>query len=215
MTTGARQRVWLLVGVAITVLAHVFPEWLYSATWVHFPRALKAAGPSNWYDVCALAYGLLLTLPCPRRSGLHFGQIAGRRCRVALACGLPVLAAAVVYPQLPVRPFAGSSVGMWLISPLAQDLVFMGFLYSRYETVFPGHIHPKVPIARALVLAALFFSMWHLVNLGRVPAPYLLFQLAYTFAGGVITGLARQWTGSVLYTAAAHMAVNWIAWAAG
>ena len=65
------------------------------------------------------------------------------------------------------------------------------------------------------ILAALFFSMWHLVNLGRVPAPYLLFQLAYTFAGGVITGLARQWTGSVLYTTAAHMAVNWIAWAAG
>jgi membrane protease YdiL (CAAX protease family) len=43
---------------------------------------------------------------------------------------------------------------------------------------------------------------------------FLAFQLLYTSAGFVLTGLSRQWTGSLLYATLSHSGVNFIAWVA-
>ncbi len=66
------------------------------------------------------------------------------------------------------------------------------------------------------MLAALFFSLHHCPGLlsPSVSVQYIAFQLVYTFLGMLLVGLARQWTGSILYGAVTHMAVNLIAWAA-
>ena len=118
----------------------------------------------------------------------------------------------MLYPLLPERPFAGATFHMWLTSPWHQDLVFAGYLYGRFEQVAPSYIHPRIRIRWALVLAAVFFSLHHLPNLLLVSGGYMIFQLAYTFLGLLLVGLARQWTGSMLYGAATHMAINLIAW---
>jgi membrane protease YdiL (CAAX protease family) len=40
-------------------------------------------------------------------------------------------------------------------------------------------------------------------------------QVPVTFLGWILAGLARQWTGSILYGTISHMGVNFIAWCAG
>ena len=125
----------------------------------------------------------------------------------------PVGLVAIVYPILPERPFAGRTFHMWLTSPLHQELVFAGYLYGRFEQLAPSYVHQKIRIRWALILAAIFFSAMHLPWFLYASVGYVLFMLTYTFVGMVVTGLARQWTGSLLYGAVAHMAVNLIAWA--
>lgn len=161
-----------------------------------------------------LALGLLLTLPTRERSGLRVGEIRAHWRGVLLVCGLPVFATALVYPLLPVRPFAQGYASMWLISPLAQELVFTGFLYGYLEPRFPEYLHPRVPVRRALVITVLFFGLWHApAFLTGVSPGYVWFQLFYTGILGIIPALSRQWTGSVLYIVLCHSAVNFIAWA--
>jgi membrane protease YdiL (CAAX protease family) len=160
-----------------------------------------------------LAFGLLLSLPTRERSGLRVGSIREHGRRVLLVCGLPPLLTALVYPNLPVRPFSGAYFTMWLVSPLAQTTVFLGFLYGYLEPRFPGYVHPRVPVRWALALTMLLFALWHVPNfLGMAPG-YVWFQLFYTGVLGIVPALSRQWTGSIWYAALCHSAVNFVAWA--
>jgi membrane protease YdiL (CAAX protease family) len=70
---------------------------------------------------------------------------------------------------------------MWLISPLAQELVFTGYLYGRLEPLFPGYVHPRFRVRWALVVIGLCFAAWHLHNVGKLPAAFVAFQLTSTF----------------------------------
>lgn len=166
-------------------------------------------------DAMLLALGLLLALSAPRRSGLRIGPVREHWKGVLLVCAIPPLLAALVYHRLPIRPFGGHGVEMWTLSPLAQDLVFAGFLYGWLDRCLPGRLLRDVPLDRALVFGALCFAAWHAQNfLAGVPPAFVFFQLAYTAAGYLLAGLSRQWTGSFLYMTLSHAAVNWIAWRA-
>lgn len=203
---------WLALGLVLTVSAWAIPAWGHDT--------LKRIGviPSGLFDgrvaweFLLLLLGLVLVLPNPRRSGLCIGRLQGRAFHVLLVCGVPPILTALVYPQLPVRPFGRFGWEMWMVSPLAQDLVFLGFLYGRLEPLFPGAVHRKLPVHTVLPVAALFFAAWHLPNLLTMAPEYVGFQLAYTWSGFVLTGLSRQWTGSLLYATVSHSAVNLIAW---
>jgi membrane protease YdiL (CAAX protease family) len=164
----------------------------------------------TWYNLLQLAYGLMLALPTWRRSGLCIGEIRRHRGPVLLVCGLPVALTAIVYPQLDEQPFASAGWNFWLIGPPAEELIFSGFLYGRLRLTFTGVLHPRAPIHSALVVTAALFALWHVPMLSE-SISYGVFQVAYTFVGGVFIGLARQWTGSILYGTLCHMAVNAIA----
>jgi len=215
-TPAGGQLEWLCLALVITFAAHALPEqvWALTATEVIRPQAgpWDPLAAVNYAYLCALAFGLLLTGSSLRRSGLRLGTTRGCLAPTLLVCGGFVLLAAVVYPRLPVRPFRGLPAGMWLISPLAQELVFTGYLYGRLEPLFQSYVHPRVRVRWALVVTGLCFAAWHLHNLGKLPTPFVAFQLAYTFVGFVVVGLSRQWTGSILYATLTHSAVNWIAW---
>lgn len=116
--------------------------------------------------------------------------------------------------MLPERPWDASHWSMWALSPLGQDLVFLGFLYGWLERSFPGRVHRRLPVATALVLTAGFFALWHVPNVAYGLTPgYVAFQVLYTFVGCVVVGLSRQWTGSLLYATVTHSAINFAAWA--
>jgi membrane protease YdiL (CAAX protease family) len=199
----------LALALVLTFASHALPWWLAVPTLEHLSPVWQQKVGDNLLDLWALAFGLLLALPTARRSGLCVGNLR-RWPWVATVCGLTVLATAIIYPRLPERPFVGERVGFWLISPFAQDLVFTGYLYGMFEPAFPGAIHPAIPLQRALILSTVFFSLWHLPNFISLMPGYVAFQLVYTFFGGLWVGLARQWTGSVLYGVAVHMACNFI-----
>lgn len=205
------QREELALALALTITAHVFRDWyVFHHLWALTSLELI---PWHWYlGLLFLGLGLLLALSTPAKSGLRIGAVRQHWRAVLLVCGGSVLITALVYPQLPVRPWTNQPVTMWLISPLAQQLIFAGYLYGRLEGAFPGHIHPRVRISKALVLVGIFFAAFHLPNFLLLPRGYVLFQLFYTGVLGVVPGLARQWTGSIYYGVLTHSAINFIAW---
>lgn len=205
---------WLILTLVVTLAARAIPGWY--ALGIFWQNVL---GGEDWlpyelfHNLVLLLLGLLLALSAPRQSGLRIGEIREHWRGVLLVCGLPILASALVYPNLQVRPFAESHWSMWSISPLAQELVFTGFIYGQLNRVFPGWIHSRIPLNRALVLSGVFFAIWHLPNLAEgMPGRYMAFQLCYVFLGAVTVGLARQWTGSIWYVAITHTVINAIAW---
>jgi membrane protease YdiL (CAAX protease family) len=207
----ADRRAWLAAAAVITFAYGRLAADLYYLTYPGLPPAWQAAvGKPDWYCGCELVFGLALALPTWRASGLRVGAIRRHWRGVLVVCGSAVAAAAAVYPFTS-RPFAGGPVGGWLLSPPAQELVFTGFLYGRFERLYPAYVHPRLPVRRAVVVTAVFFAASHLWNFGTMAPGYVAFQLAYTFAGAVWVGLARQWTGSILPGVATHMAVNFIA----
>lgn len=210
---SALQREELVLAFVFTACVSMFPRWrVLAQAWARDWMGLKAL-PWAWYsDLLFLAVGLALALSARERSGLRIGTIGEHWKKVLLVCGGTVLAVAVVYPQLPVRPFDDASAAMWVVSPAAQELLFLGYLYGRLERAFPGYVHPRVPLATALVITMAFFALWHLPNVFSMPVGYVLFQLFYTGVLGLVPGLSRQWTGSIYYAVATHSAVNFIAW---
>lgn len=206
---------WIFLGCAVTVASIAVPYWAMQVISRRYASMGSSVAWYSWrYECVAVAFGLLLTIGSPIRSGLRIGAIRANWWKVLIVCGIPIALTAAVYPQLSYRPFADSEPTMWLISPLAQDLIFLGFLYGRFEQLLPGYIHRRVPMRWCVPLTGLFFAAWHLQNLECMSTGYVVFQLCYTFLGGMLGGLSRQWTGSIFYAAAAHMAVNFIAWAA-
>ncbi len=159
-------------------------------------------------DVLLLLYATALVLAARTPLKL-FGSIRSNAWRVALVCGVPVLLTLVAY-RFTSQPFRGSRIGFWLVSPLAQELLFTGFVFGVLERTWPSTQTWRP--TRTLLLTAVLFSMWHLPNLSTLPLRYVLFQLLYTFAGCLVLGLSRQWTGSILYATATHTLVNLIAW---
>ena len=213
--SDSRLEQFCLAGL-ITGAFLAVPMELCRITWRLFPESMQTQSLLNWYYyLLALAFGLILTMGSWKRSGICLGKIRHHWWKVLLVCGLPVLLTAIIYPRLPERPFAGAPMGMWLISPLAQDLVFLGYLYGRFERSLSGVVHRRLPIRWVLVVVAIYFALYHLPNLLAMSLGYVVFQLCYTFLGSLLVGLSRQWTGSIIYVTLTHMAVNYITWATG
>jgi membrane protease YdiL (CAAX protease family) len=205
------RRAWLVAAAVVTFAYFWLAEEIARLTWPMLSREMHhSIGFANWYGVGELVFGLILTLPTWRTSGFRIGDIRGYWLGVLIVCGSSIGLAAIISP-LTSRPFAGRSLEVWLLSAPAQELVFMGFLYGRFERLYPGFVHPNLRVRWGLVVTAVFFAAWHLHNFGAFASSFVEFQLAYTFVGCIWVGLARQWTGSILYGVLVHMAVNFIA----
>jgi len=210
---GRNTRIeWLVLAATLTFASHAVTDNLFLFSWTRVPSLLREMGMENFWYLLSLLFGLALALSAPRRSGLRIGDVRPHLRGVLVACGIPVILAAIIYPLLPVRPFSGAAAGLWLISPPAQDLLFIGYLYGRLEPLYPHFVSPRIPMRRALVITALFFSAWHLPNFSTIPSGFVVFQISYTFAIFIVAGLSRQWTGSMLYFTLSHMGINFIAW---
>ncbi|HEX2094352.1 MAG TPA: CPBP family intramembrane glutamic endopeptidase, partial [Longimicrobiaceae bacterium] len=171
----------LALALVVAIAAHAIPAWhVFGRLWTEDALGFRAVPWRTFRYILFLLFGLLLTLPTRRRSGLVLGDIRSQWRRVLLVCGGPVLITALVYPLLPVRPFANAGFQMWAISPLAQSLVFIGYIYGRLDTVFSDFVHPRLPVRQSLVITAGLFALWHVPGFWSLPAGYALFQLFYT-----------------------------------
>lgn len=203
----------LALALTVTLCASALPRWrVVRHLWSEGVWGLDLI-PWYWFSKGVLLFlALLLVLPTLKRSGICIGEIRRYRLRVLLITLLVVSCVAAVYSRLPTQPFSGGSAGTWIISPVAQDLIFWGYLFGRLRLVFPGYVHSRLPVETALCITAFFFALWHTPNFIALPAGFVAFQLFYTSVGGIVGGLTRQWTGSVLPVVFIHSATNFIAW---
>jgi membrane protease YdiL (CAAX protease family) len=207
----------LFHALVITFAAHALPTWagqqLQIGRWLaamQFTDSKTAEEAWSFVgDLLCLSFGILLVAPNPKRYGLCIGDIRTHWKRVFLVIAIPMFAASLVAPFLQMPKF---TISLWLISPFAQDLVFCGYLYARFKDAFQGYIHPRIPINKAVLLTASFFSLWHVPNYGSWPWDFVTLQLGYTFLGAAIVGMTRQWTGSMWYVTLAHTVGNFGAW---
>ncbi|MEP3479116.1 MAG: CPBP family intramembrane glutamic endopeptidase [Fuerstiella sp.] len=203
---------FLPLAMILVFSSHALPAWVRSMA-QHFQWPLvKTIGAQNFEQIIFLVFSVALVCHDPRGYGLRLGD--GMRKKwvwVLMICAIPIMLTAVVYPLLPSKPFSGGPISTWLISPLAQDLLFAGFLYRWFSIHFPGKLSQAIPMNRCVVLTAACFSLWHTPNIAFGIGPFIWFQLAYTFFGACLVGVIRQWTDSLLYITIVHMAVNCIA----
>lgn len=111
----------------LTVTAAAVSSWaLLQVLWQRYLGGSASFTYPTTVSLVFLALGLVLAIPARHRSGLTFGRQPDSWLATAAVVGLPVLCVAIIYPILPERPFAGASRDMWLLSPVAQDLWFLG-----------------------------------------------------------------------------------------
>ena len=115
------------------------------------------------YDLFFLAFSLLLIAHDPVGYGVRVGSIGTMWRRVLLFCGGPLIVTAIVCSQIS-TPFSGGPITGWLISPIAQNLLFAGYFYRHLSEHFPGLVHDRLPIAKAILITAGFFALWHVPN---------------------------------------------------
>ena len=204
----------LTLSLVVTAASHAVPYWVMAQ---HMHRnfwgaTLYGRFGADLFNLIALCFAIVLSIGTPLRSGLKLGQIRLHWKAVLVITLTQWAIVAAVYPNSPSRPFSGGPVGMWLISPAAQELVFTGFLYGLLATRWPQRVHPRVPIDIALVITAGFFAAWHLVNLRTISPGFVMFQLCYVFVLTCFSGMTRVLTGSVIYCVLIHIGVNFIAW---
>jgi len=203
----------LALALLLTYSSHALPLWLLFGALGRRPSYwLQTHLGLDWaLDILQLIFVLILTLPTARRSGIRIGNLRQHWPKVLMIIAIPILLTALIYPRLSTRPFTGGSASLWTISPLAQDLLFAGYIYGSFARIASRWFHPKIPINGAVLLTATFFALWHLPNLASIPASFVLFQMCYVFLGATFTGMTRVLTGSVFYITIAHIAVNFIA----
>ena len=211
--TKTRKVEVILLAVVLVAAHHAIPYWLL---WGVLPghalySDLGLHGLSNVVDALSAIMPLLLCLSTAGRSGLRFGTWKPRTWRIAGVCVLPVVLVAIINPFTS-QPFTGDRIGCWLISPAAQDLLFSGYLYGLLNNTFPGRISSRVPLDKAVLLTAAFFSLWHVPNFLGIGPAFVTFQLFYTFLFCAWILLTRQWTGSILPVVISHMAANFVSW---
>lgn len=212
LTTHSKAEV-LLLGLVLVATHHAIPTWLMYRI-LPGQKIFESYGSNvytNVYYAVSALMPLLLCLGSARRSGLRIGSWKGHTWRVIGICTVPVAVNAAFYPFSP-QHWTGGPVGAWLISPVAQDLLFAAYLFGLLAETFPGRVHPRLPLTKAALLTATLFALWHTQNLESLSPVYVLYQMSITFLFLAWTLFARQMTGSVLPVILTHMAANFVAW---
>ena len=213
MQTNANRKLeFVTLAIVLVLAAHAIPILFVHVLWKQSDDYLqKSLGTFNWTELHFLAISILLVIHDPKQYGLGLGDFRTKWKWLLVLCGIPILLTLLVYPRLTVKPFHGGPIGIWLISPLAQDLMFAGYFYEKSRQVFPGKIGERVPFERCIIVTAMLFAFWHTPGLSYFGGWYIWFQLVYTFLGACLVGIIRQWTNSIVYITLIHMAVNYIA----
>jgi len=210
---GRARRVELALALLLTVSAIAIPDWwVLAIPWRTDMAGLQALSWETYWTSLLMLFALALALPDTHGSGICLGKIREQWRRVAVVTAGPPILVATVYPLVGATAFAGRGAAMWAIAPIAQNLIFLGFIYGRLERVLPTTVGARVPVRWALIVTCLCFGLFHLPNLRAQPPGFVAIQVVYTAVLSIVPGLSRQWTGSILYATACHVAINFIVW---
>lgn len=199
--------------MALVLSFHYVTHWVASV-FFDLPTLYAEVGFESYFNILdgfSLVLPLCLALSAPVRSGLVVGEWREHFNKILFFICFPVVLAFIVY-RFTDQPFKEANTGMWLISPLAQDL-FFGYIFGILEEHFPGdYTFRNIRIKKSLLLIGFLFSLWHIPNFQTGEVGFITFQLIYTFIFAFMIYHTRLWTRSMLPVLMTHMLVNYIAW---
>ncbi len=179
-----------------------------SPIWHSCKPLLQPMHPSVSYPIVVLAIGLALTLWAPRRFGLVPANTRKNRRVISTIGGVMAVVACTTMLFMS-TPFYGGTMAYYLIVPLAEEVLFRGFLFAVIDDAFPRRVRiGRYDVALAVFITAIAFGLWHLSGLRWPTSGFTWFQLFYTTIAGLGMGIIRQATGSIWGSWGVHFIVN-------
>lgn len=204
-----RQVAVVLTLVGLVAYLPVFILWCGPLFYLYHQDMCDEIGIANLWHLFVLAGGLLLCVFAPRATGLRLGRLRENLVLIGWVSLGAWAASALGALLVPDHPFSDAPVGMYLMTPVGEELIFRGFAYTALLYAFPGRT-TRMGLSYAVVGSALLFGAWHLSMAGTLTWGFVWVQAAYTAVAGLLLGLVRERTGSVLPCVTAHMGANYI-----
>lgn len=131
---------------------------------------------------------------------------------------LSLVIVSIIYPILYMSsgyatPFKQMGFIIWTITPVQEEIIFRGFLYSLLLRLFKRSPQSSLKdVLPVLLLGAVWFSLWHLSPHAIMKYGWQLIgiQLVLTFFAGLIFNWLRHWTGSIWLVIPVHAAGNFM-----
>lgn len=232
-TPTRRWGFWATVGFTLSILlAFMVVQVLAALAWAWYVKSMEAGtdsvGRMMQTDGGVVAVSFIASAPFMIVLSVFFAWIKDRdgirnylglhlpsRRRVMAWCAvliafaacsdaLTILLGRPVCPPVMVNLYRNTSDGMlpllWvsiiLVAPLSEEILFRGFLFAGLKSSMAG-------AAGAVVVSSAFWALIHV--------QYDAYGVGLIFASGIVLGLARLRTGSVLLCAIMHGLMNGIA----
>ena len=203
----------LIAGLIALVLSFHYVITFVASLFFDLESLYIKVGYENYFNIMdsiSLLMPLCLALSAPVRSGLVIGEWKEHLWKIIFFISFPVVLAFIIY-RFTGQPFKDANVGVWLISPLAQD-IFFGFIFGLLLRYFPGDFtFRNIRVKKSLLLIGFLFSLWHIPNFQTGEVGFVSFQLIYTYIFAFMIYHTRLWTGSILPILITHMLTNYLA----
>lgn len=207
MHSAPKARQVAVVGATLGITFH----WIPDSWWRHTAGLFEALDRTWSYGLSLTLLGVAMTIWSPRVFGLTWSQTWRERRLVARVGGAMFLIAAIGMLFIRV-PFFGQSAAFFLCIPLAEELLFRGFVFAALDDAFPRRLTiARFRFAAATLLSSVAFGLWHLGGLQWPSDGFTVFQVTYTTIAGFLFALMRERTGSLIAPWIVHALVN--AWA--
>ena len=218
MDSRAREGAYKLVlALVVTFGLAALPIYWTTRLW-GFDRLV---GPRNAHAYMVLLVGIALTCYNPDA----FGVRLGRRRDHARAWWLYAIGFGFLSVYVPAFTLADpfyqprpSSIGLFTIGPLAEELIFRGFLFAVLVDLAGDRYNPRKLLTAPVIWNGVLFGLWHLgplyraaiegttADLWQVPV-----RVVVTGAGGLYLAALREKTGSIVGPTVLHMLFNLLA----
>jgi len=91
----------------------------------------------------------------------------------------------------------------FLITPIAEELLFRGFIYGQTE---------RLKIGSPVIISSLLFGLHHFQYFNYHLTPFAVFQIVYTLILGLMLGNMRKNTKNIYLGILVHILINYISY---
>jgi membrane protease YdiL (CAAX protease family) len=209
MKVKLQQAVVVAALIGLVFYLPAFILWCGPLFYFYNEEICEQIGTSNLWHLLLLFCGIALCAFHPKAMGVRLGRIRESLGFIALVAALAWALTAIGVLLVPDHPFQDAPPGMYLLTPVAEELIFRGFAYTALLWAFRGKT-TRYGMSYAVLGSGLLFGLWHISMAGTVTWGWVWLQAAYTTLAGIMLGVVRERTNSVVPCVAAHMGSNYI-----
>ena len=199
-----------LISLALIGLVFALPAfilWCGPLFYLANQEMCHDLGVGNLWHMFVLGCGVVLVVLTPRTMGVRIGRIRAHLGLIASVSVIAFATSALGAWFLTENPFSDAPPGLYLMTPIGEELIFRGFAYTLLLWAFPTQ-KTRHGLSYAVIGSALLFGLWHLAMQGTVTVGFIWVQAGYTALAGLLLGLLREKTGSLLPCVTTHMGSN-------